>query len=740
MPGLTEEQYQQLAPEERERYDQERQARQEKLRDFGLAFARERKRYIDDRAASGVEARWREDMQYYHGKDGAAQETTDMMARIAVHGEAATRRGPDEKPTRSRVFVNITRPKTNAAQARISDMLLPVDERNWGLKPTPVPEVSELLQDNRPVVSAGQPVMVAEKDGSQRPMVAADAGKQVVEKAVEAARKMQDEIDDQLTEFDYNAECREVIGNAARLGTGILKGPVVMNRMRKSWRPITKQDGSVIHVLEVVEDKRPVSYSVSPWDFYPDMACGKDICNAEAIWERKRVTARELRQLAKAPGYLPEEIIEVLREGPQKAEVLPDPRKVGADAPMTVSEDTRFELWERHGDVKREVLEACGCPVPKDELEQLSSCIVLVNNRVIKAYANPLDTEDLIYDVYQWEESEESVFGYGVPYLLRQASQRMVNAAARQMMDHAGTSTGPQIIMRANAVQPADGRMEITGRKLWLLNDDGLKVQDAFGSFEISSHINDYVAIIELALKFADEEVALPMIMAGERGSAPEQVGSMTMLMNAATTVLRRLVKRFDDRITKRHIRRYYDWNMQYNPKSEIKGDYEVDARGSTALMQRDLQNQALIKWLAALTNPVIGHMFDKLRFVKKALQADYIVPDDVLRSDDEIKRLEDQMAKQQPQPSPDALVRAESAIEVAKIRAGVEQQEGAADREHEMLMAAIESDIALRDMLTKQGINLDKLKGQLALGAMKIRQDREAMMREPKPSQVVVT
>lgn len=730
MQLVAREELERLPPEAREQYQQEEQARRERLQAFGLSFSRERKSYIEARAQSGVEKRWREDMEFYHGRDSVAQETTDMMSRLAVHGEASAQVRPREMATRSRVFVNITRPKTNSAEARIADMLLPVDERNWGLKPTPVPDLVEAMKDTEtPAVDEEGPIELPDEAGGVRPATVADAAAAQARMAAERASKMQDEIDDQLTEFDYNAECRAVIGTAARLGTGILKGPVVTNHMKRSWRPAQARDGSTIYVLEVVEERRPRSYCVSPWDFYPDMACGPDITHAEAVWERRRVTARELRMLAKAPGYMADEIREVLREGPLKISPDDSRPKTTADGTTRVEDETRFDLWERHGDVKREFLEDCGCPTPKDDLEHVSGCVVMVNNRVIKAYIHPLDTEDLIYDVYVWEPDEDCVFGFGVPYLLRQASQRIVNAAVRQMMDHGGVSAGPQVIIRRNIVQPADGVEEVSGRKLWYLMDDGYKIDEVFGVKEIGSHINDYIAIIELALKFADEEVALPMIMAGERGSAPEQVGSMTMLMNAATTVLRRLVKRFDDRITKRHIRRYYDWNMQYNPREEIKGDYEVDARGSTSLMQRDLSNQAMIKWLSALGNPALAYMFDKLRLVKKALQAEYIPPDDVLKPDDEIKRIEEAMKNQKPEPSPDA-----------RLAAEVELKEGEAEREHDLLMKALDSDLGLRDILAKRGMNTDKLKATLAQAAMKIRQDREAMMQKPTPKQVVVS
>ncbi len=49
---------------------------------------------------------------------------------------------------KSRLYVNMTRPKTHAWEAKLSDMLFPTDGTpNWGIRPTPVPE----LQLTRPL-------------------------------------------------------------------------------------------------------------------------------------------------------------------------------------------------------------------------------------------------------------------------------------------------------------------------------------------------------------------------------------------------------------------------------------------------------------------------------------------------------------------------------------------------------------------------------------------------------------
>jgi len=154
-----------------------------------------------------------------------------------------------------------------------------------------------------------------------------------------------------------------------------------------------------------------------------------------------------------------------LVEGPQKTEIPDDQRQRERMESGLPFDERQFELWERHGDIDRKTLEACGCDLEGlDDLDILSGCVVLVNNTVIKAYVNPLETGDLPYDVYVWEQAENRPFGYGVPYILRQASQRILNAAVRQMMDNGGLSSGRGCFRVIFRYQPTECRLRWRNR------------------------------------------------------------------------------------------------------------------------------------------------------------------------------------------------------------------------------------------------------------------------------------
>jgi hypothetical protein len=706
----------------------------EKLQSFGASLGGQRDEWIRSRGSYGVDKRWIEDEDQYNGKDNIAKAASQMMTSVEQGYPVTTQMA---KPHRSTVFIGMTRQKTNAAEARLADILLPTDDRNWGIQPTPDPQLMGMSKDNKAAMDQqGQPVMG--EDG--QPARVRDVVKAVLEMANKKAEAMQTEIEDQLVECNYNGELRKMIHDAAVLGTGVVKGPIVTNRTRKAWQPITDSTGQTVHQVEIVQEISPASFRVDPRNVWPDPGCGESVHNGKGIYEREQITAKQIRDLAKQPGFLKAQLRKVLEEGPKQSATL---RELTDEDQRDMTRLT-YEMWTYWGEVDHDDLEASGVDVgEKDELRTVSACVVMINNTVVKAFLNPLEGGDIPYDFYVWEKVAGTIWGYGIPYLMR-SQQKVLNAAWRQMMDNAGVSSGPQIVIKPGAIQPADKQWQLSARKIWYATDDIDDVRKAFSTFEFNSHQNELAGIIKMATELADAETGVPTIMQGEKGAAPDTVGGMQMLMNSANVVLRRLVKQFDDMVTKPHIRRYYDYNMMYNEDEEIKGDFTIDARGSSALVVRDIQNQSFLNLLAAGANPIYGMYLDTQKLFEKALQAQHIDPAEVFKPEEEIEQIKEaqkQAAAQGPAPDPAmavAQVRAQAEMQKVQMQnqgdlqeLQVRQQIAAQEADLHIMQLEMTREIEMLKLSNSQNISLEKIKAQLADTAMKERSRKELFAAE---------
>ena len=644
-------------------------------------FAKMRDQWVQARATStDVEKRWRKNAQLYFG------EHTNSTGEF----ENTLRNGPPARKaqdgTRSRVVINIVRPKVDQAVARMCEILFPVDDRNWGLKPTPLPELATMVGSNAPTVdpATGQPTG----------FTANDEAKAIMEAAKQAAEAMERSIDDSLTECKYNGESRKGIEDAVRLGTMVMYGPFPARQTSKVWIP--RPDGT--QELQINESIVPASMRLDPWDCFFDPSCGNDHQAGRGFFMRRMVTRKQLRQLVGLPGYDEDAIREVLRMPPQKLRVAE-----GRVIKDMINEDA-YEMWTYHGEIEPDEMEMLSSRTGDPLTDVDFGVLVIVNDKVVGAMDSWVPDRTLPVDVYCWRKADDSPFGYGLPDELEH-QQRVVNSAWRQVMDNGRTSLGGQIVIKKGMIIPQNGSYEITPNKVWLAKDELDDVRAAMTTFEFNSHLEELLAIAQAAMQFSDMESGMPQIMGGERGSAPETVGGMVMLYNNANGVLRQRVKLYDDSITKPHLSRYYDWKMANDPDVNIKGDFEIDARGSTALVERDIQNQALLNLANITNNPrYIPHLREReeLKAILKAFKVD---PESMMKPEDQVMQ---EMQQQAQQGAP-----ADPRIEAAKITADAKKEEVAVKRETLAYNAERERAEAEQKMVDNQ------LKRELALAAM---------------------
>lgn len=690
---------------------------------------------VTARATCGIEQIWREDELAFEGID--ENYLRNRMVDYAT--QTAPARTSSTSPKRSQVVINIVRPKCETAEGRFSDIQLPTDGRNWGLLVTPKPEISDAIKDDRPALLKETKEPVTGPNGE--PLTMHDVAKSDKERAEEKMQKMETQINDQLTECSYNGECRKAIQNAVRLGTGILKGPMIVKDLKKRWVP--QNDGkTTVRILEVKEDQRPISRSIDPWDVFPDPECRDDIKRAAYIWERRTITPRELRDYAGVEGYLPDQIEEILREEPIKLTVAsPKEDNLFLVRYSMGIRGSSYELWEYNGDVNREDLEALGCDCSQGMFPSMSACVVMVNDRPIKATLNPLDTGDLPYDFFVWTKRASVPWGVGVARELIWP-QRVLIAAWRAMMDNAGDSAGANIVL-GSSIEPMDGKWEITGKKLWKSTDEQTNIDKQFGQFQIANNQQELQAIIELALRFADMESQLPMLFTGEKGELPKTLGATNIMVDSANVALRTRVKLWDDCITRPHITRYYDWNMQYNDDEDIKGDYKVDARGTSVLLEREQEWQSTKEILEVKQDPELSMMIDWKKAIRKFFMARNI---DIMLPDDKITEKEEERKKQPPPMDPSleaAKIRSEAELQKAQLTQQADMaelqlkaQQADLDRKHNMELKLIDRDIKAMELSQASGVALDKIKAELTITAQKLNtQIAMSRDRNAKPS-----
>ena len=516
----------------------------------------------------------------------------------------------DNKPGRNRPTPNIVRTKVDTAIANSVSMQFAAAEKNWDIFPPANNTDAEIAA---------------------------------------ACARMSKEIEAQLDACNYQLEARRAIEDRVMLGTGIMKGPVNTGKLKTKFVKVGDS-----WIPKATTDYAPAITCVRPWRFYPDMDVETFAESPDAI-EYHPLTALDLSLKRKHPGFDSESITAILDKddgitGEHYNTDYFTSVKSGVWSSRYMYKD-RYTVLEYHGPITYDEVQKLGLePTYQSPTMEYYGEVWVCCGKVIRLELENIEAQyETPYAVAVWKRDPTSPFGFGHPLLLADA-QRVVTASYHMILDNASLTSGPQMSMYQQYIQPVDGSYEITPNKVWLLTDPSVSIKDAINFFTPTNVIGNILPVLQLAKDFADEESATISPI-----SSPQNVDSATgQLIIAAnsTTILDFLAEEWDDQITEKNIRRCYAWNMQYNPKEDIKGDYIVDVKSSSEYKNKQMYIRDLERLSVEMTqNPAMAEWINPKALTMARLNLMHI-PDNKIVYTDEEHRVEQEKKAQQVDPN----------------------------------------------------------------------------------------
>jgi hypothetical protein len=530
----------------------------------------------------------------------------------------------------SQVYPKITRSKINIVLSRLHEMLFPETDKNWEIGTTPEPKISK-----KQMMLVAEELLAEKEDGSGLTIDELTTG--IIKFAKSRCESMSIVIDDQLTEMLYSEECKKVLRSALMYGTGVMKGPLIAKSTIRRWE---QEPGGTFEEIEE-ELEKPFYEFVRIWDWYPDMTV-TDTSKSEGFFQRHLLTKHDLRELVGRTDFYSDIIKRILVQHPDGNYVPEnwetDLQVIEVEAgssespnPFTsstaaASDDAnrssnrqigkKYEALEYYGYIDGHDLEACGVNVDDPTLEYTAIVWIIANLPVKVAL---LDGALNMYKVFYYEKDETSIFGEGLARIMRH-SQIAVSAAARMVLDNGACVAGPQVEVNWDLCTQGTDLSSFYPRKIWYREGRGIEAQyPAVRSLEFDSHIDELIKIIDTFKQFGDEETTLPTWMIGQMVTN-ETAQATSGRMATINVSIKDVVKNFDS-FTENIIRDLYSWNMEFNDREDIKGDYKVKARGVSSLVMKEVRMQALNQLTTTLT-PEEWDYIDRREFLSKKLEA----------------------------------------------------------------------------------------------------------------------
>jgi len=577
--------------------------------------------------------------------------------------------GPDVQFTeteKSRVFIKVTKTKVLAAYGQITDVLFSNNKFPLSIDPSVLPDgiVEAVSSDSKGVEPTAKPkneipygegavipegfdldkleemLGAMQQDLKDMPNLKEGEGATpssvTFYPAMVAAKKMEKKIHDQLEETGATKHLRSTAFEMALFGTGVMKGPFATNKEYPNW----KDDGTYDPLIKTVPD----ASSVSLWNFYWD----PDANNTEEcqyVIERHKLNRTQLRALKKRPFFRSNVIDQVVEQGEGYV------KKYWEDdlkdyAPNFGVE--RFEVLEYWGNVDVEMLQDNDIIIPKEfeDAGELQANIWFCNGMIIRLVLNPFKPAKIPYYAVPYELNPYSLAGVGVAENMDD-TQTLMNGFMRMAVDNAVLSGNLVFEVDETNLTPGQDMSVYPGKVF--RRQGGAPGQALFGT-QFPNVAQQNLQLFDKARQLADESTGLASFAHGQTGvsGVGRTASGISMLMNAASGSAKTVIKNVDDYLLGPLGKAFFNFNMQFDFDPEIRGDLEVNARGTESLMANEVRSQRLMQFLQIVANPALMPFAKMPYIVREIAKSMDLDPDKVTNNMDEAMRQALLLQKQQ--------------------------------------------------------------------------------------------
>jgi hypothetical protein len=568
------------------------------------------------------------------------------------------------------IWYDLTESKCRGASAWIRDIVLPANERPWGLDPTPLPDlplpfkqtiVAQSIKQAQEVMGqiaeAGGGVIPSEefrhtvRDIGEKLRVEAEVKYQKA--ATSRAKRMENQINDRLAQGGWDKALDAFVEDFVTFPAAILKGPTYQRHKRLSWG----DDWTP----KVSNDPAQTWEQVSPFDVYP--APGAATPQQGDFIERIRFWRNELHDLKGLPGYRKDQVDGALMDysnGRLEGWLWTEAERQRLTAEsmyMWLSPPGLIDALNYYGSVPGWKLIAWGIPNGEDlePTRDYEVNVLLVGRYIVYAALNPHPLGQRPFRKACYDEIPGAFWGRSIPELA-ETSQKFCNVAGCAMADNISQASGPMVWVHTDRLADGEQTLEIIPWKVWQLKDAGMGsgTNPGIGFFQADDRTAPLMKTLEFWELKADDATGIPRYSYGNeqvQGAAGTATG-LSMLLNNAAKGLRRAISNIDLNVIAPTIGDAFTNEMLYNPDESIKGDCIPVARGAAAILIKDMAQQRRMQFLGMTANPIdMAIIGNKGRAsLLRETAASMELPDDVVPDDEamEAKELAQAQAAEQ--------------------------------------------------------------------------------------------
>lgn len=515
----------------------------------------------------------------------------------------------------SAIYARLIAMKCRGASALLRDVYLTAD-RPWGLNPPDDPSIPpDILASIKQLVMS-EVSSINEAQQSIDPDQIRDRLTSLIASARDAAKRnaqtqaqiSEDKIDEILKNGGFYNALSEFLTDLPLFPFACIKGPVVRIVPEVVWN-----QGKA----SIIQRPRLEWVRVSPFDLW--WTPGVSRIEDAAMVERSRLTRANLNDLLDLPGYNQDNLRMVLdlygRGGLDDDWDTTDSQRAVAESRENprINRSDMISCLEYHGNIQGRMLDEYGFDTTQitgfDPLRDYFVQCWLIGQYVIKVQLAPSPRKRHPYYITSFEKVPGTPVGNALPDILADI-QESANAALRALNNNMAMSSGPQVVVNEDRIQPGTDGEELYPWKRWRTTSDPFtqnSTQKPVEFFQPQSNSQELLSVYQAFSAMADDLSAIPRYLqgSGATGGAGRTASGLAMLMGNASKILQTVAGNVDRDIFDPSLTELFDMLMLTDTSGLLTGEEKVQVMGVSVAIQKETQRARQMEFLQATTNPM---------------------------------------------------------------------------------------------------------------------------------------
>lgn len=455
--------------------------------------------------------------------------------------------------------------------------------------------------------------------------------------------------------------------------------------------------------LEEFTETVPMVSNIDPWDFFPDPESLGDTQKMTGMFYRAHMTPKGMYDLGSVVDedgdkvYNIEAINEILRENNKDARDDSSGRHRTSLQPEDSS--TSIITFEYAGVVTK--MDLIGHPdlnidTELNDIDPIEVIVTFSRGRILRVKENKFPGKMRPYHMVQWERLPGQPQGRGLARQLRDP-QSVMNGFLRAFIDNKKLSGNLIFAISEDALEPGTDLTLRPGKNFRFR--EGVNIKDKFQTIEIPDVTGGLLEGMLRVDDWADLASGLPKTLEGEVIRGPQQTAfEINARISSAAKQLGLVLRYFDERIIEPMIIALYHWNMAQSDDPDIKGDFEVQATGFSTFQNKSILANQLRQFLALIiSDPELREEYDITGISEKIAIANDLNPDELKKSPEQ-KDAARQAAIEEQRQIANQQAETEAAAQQAETqRLEAEQIESDVDRDHKSQENELERESKLK-------------------------------------------